>query len=194
MASTPQPSYFPNRFTPPRSAESPFLLGPRDSQSERISGTFICENSDRPVRSSEAWLRAPLQEWGSKSFLSGVPPQGGVLLFPVQACSWSGSFYCDLPGDWGAWLFQGWHFLRGGRPHAPRTARLFQQAAPSAQDPSVAPYEVGVPALPAGDAGFSPESPQLPGLPAKLPQGHPHHPVPAVGTRFLQLSEHPAGA
>lgn len=57
----------------------------------------------------------------------------------------------------------------------------------------------GPPALPACGAGFSLTNPpggsqaQLQGTCAKLPQGRPHHPVPAVGTRFLQLSEHPAG-
>lgn len=51
----------------------------------------------------------------------------------------------------------------------------------------------GAPALPAGGAGSSPVSlPNSRGC-AKLPQGHPHHPVSAVGTRSLQLSEHPAG-
>lgn len=33
----------------------------------------------------------------------------------------------------------------------------------------------------------------LPTASPQLPRGHPQHPVPAVGVRFLQLSAHPAG-
>ena len=38
-----------------------------------------------------------------------------------------------------------------------------------------------------------PEQAPLQGMHAELPQGHPHHPVPAAGTRLPRLSEHPAG-